>query len=50
MDHERGHVTVEAGIRWPTLLDEYLIQLQTRVSVGRPAQWGFAQKRQGPTS
>ncbi len=46
MDHERGHVTVEAGIRWPTLLDEYL-KLQTVAFPSRPAQWGFAQKQTG---
>jgi FAD/FMN-containing dehydrogenase len=41
-DAERGHVSVEAGIQWPELLD-YL----NRTQQGRNRQWGIYQKQTG---
>jgi FAD/FMN-containing dehydrogenase len=41
-DAERGHVSVEAGIQWPELLD-YL----NRIQEGRDRQWGIFQKQTG---
>ena len=46
MDHERGLVTVEAGIRWPALIDRYL-RLQSERSPSSPPRWGIAQKQTG---
>jgi FAD/FMN-containing dehydrogenase len=45
LDHERGLVTVEAGIQWPALLEGYL-QLQKEQLTG-PPRWGFRQKQTG---
>jgi FAD/FMN-containing dehydrogenase len=42
LDDERGHVSVEAGIQWPELL-EYL----NRTREGRDRQWGIYQKQTG---
>lgn len=44
-DHERGLMTVEAGIQWPALLDAYL-KLQSDTFPG-PPKWGFRQKQTG---
>lgn len=41
-DAERGHISVEAGIQWPELLD-YLNQTQE----GRDRQWAIYQKQTG---
>ena len=46
MDHERGLLTVEAGIQWPALIEGYL-QLQQSAFPSRPARWGIAQKQTG---
>jgi FAD/FMN-containing dehydrogenase len=46
MDHERGLVTVEAGIRWPALIRSYLA-LQRDAHPERPPRWGIAQKQTG---
>ena len=46
MDHERGLLTVEAGIRWPALIDGYL-RLQSEAFPGSPPRWGIAQKQTG---
>lgn len=41
-DAERGHISVEAGIQWPELLD-YLNRMQE----GRDRQWAIYQKQTG---
>jgi FAD/FMN-containing dehydrogenase len=46
MDHDRGLITVEAGITWPALMDWYL-EAQRRESPDRPPRWGIAQKQTG---
>ena len=46
MDHGRGHVTAEAGITWPALLEGYLALQRVR-SPGTEPQWGIAQKQTG---
>ena len=46
MDHERGLITAEAGIRWPALVAGYL-ELQSRAFPDRPPRWGLAQKQTG---
>jgi FAD/FMN-containing dehydrogenase len=46
MDHERGLVTVEAGICWPALIDTYLA-MQRDANPGHPPRWGIAQKQTG---
>lgn len=46
MDHERGLLTVEAGIRWPALIDGYL-ELQNQERPNQPPRWGIAQKQTG---
>jgi FAD/FMN-containing dehydrogenase len=46
MDHERGLITVEAGIRWPALVTSYL-DLQRQAFPGRPPRWGLTQKQTG---
>src|SRR5262249_52810323 len=43
-DDERGLVTVEGGILWPTLLD--YLQCVQQDDVGRP-QWGIVEKQTG---
>lgn len=42
LDRERGILTVQSGIEWPKLIDDYLA-LQT----GDSQQWGIAQKQTG---
>lgn len=44
-DSERGLLEVEAGIRWPELIDGYLALQTSRA--GRPPVWGIAQKQTG---
>jgi FAD/FMN-containing dehydrogenase len=46
MDHERGLLTVEAGIQWPALIAASL-QLQRSAFPSRPPRWGIAQKQTG---
>jgi FAD/FMN-containing dehydrogenase len=46
MDHERGLVTVEAGICWPALIRTYL-QMQRDAHPERSPRWGIAQKQTG---
>ena len=46
LDHERGHVTAEAGIEWPALMETYL-ELQRTQFPGREPRWGIAQKQTG---
>jgi FAD/FMN-containing dehydrogenase len=46
MDHDRGLITVEAGIRWPALVDGYLA-MQRAAFPDRPPRWGLAQKQTG---
>ncbi len=46
MDHGRGHVTAEAGITWPALIDGYLA-MQRDSSPGDEPRWGIAQKQTG---
>ena len=41
-DRDRGHLTVEAGIQWPAVVD-YLVTTQ----VGQPRAWGIVQKQTG---
>lgn len=41
-DQERGLITVDAGIQWPSLIDGYLAQSRP----GQPA-WGIRQKQTG---
>jgi len=42
LDRERGILTVESGIEWPQLIDQYLA-LQS----GKQQPWGIAQKQTG---
>ena len=46
MDHDRGLLTVEAGIQWPALITRYL-ELQRAAFPSRLPQWGIAQKQTG---
>jgi len=41
-DQESGHIEIEAGIRWDTLIPQYL-----KLQDGRTQQWGIAQKQTG---
>ncbi|MCU1302402.1 MAG: L-gulono,4-lactone dehydrogenase [Candidatus Sulfotelmatobacter sp.] len=42
LDHERGLLTVESGIEWPKLIDDYL-----SAQNGNSHPWGIAQKQTG---
>lgn len=42
LDRERGILTVESGIEWPQLIDQYLA-----MQSGSGVQWGIAQKQTG---
>lgn len=46
MDNNRGLVTAEAGIDWPTLIDGYL-HAQHSAAPNTPPRWGIAQKQTG---
>jgi FAD/FMN-containing dehydrogenase len=46
IDHDRGLLTVEAGIQWPALIDGYL-QLQRGAVPSEEPRWGIAQKQTG---
>jgi FAD/FMN-containing dehydrogenase len=46
VDCDRGLVTAEAGIDWPTLIDGYL-QAQRSAFPDQPPRWGIAQKQTG---
>jgi FAD/FMN-containing dehydrogenase len=46
MDHERGLITVEAGIRWPAFVARYL-EMQREATPGRLPAWGLTQKQTG---
>jgi FAD/FMN-containing dehydrogenase len=46
MDHERGLITMEAGMRWPALVSSYL-DLQRAAAPDRLPRWGIRQKQTG---
>lgn len=46
MDHERGLLTVQAGIAWPALIRGSLA-LQREAFPDKPPAWGIAQKQTG---
>lgn len=46
LDMERGLARVEAGIRWPALIEGLLAE-QRRREPGRSPRWGIAQKQTG---
>ena len=46
LDHDRGLITVEAGIEWPTLIAGYLA-LQRERDPSREPRWEIAQKQTG---
>lgn len=46
IDCDRGLVTAQGGIDWPTLIDGYL-NLQRIANPDLPPQWGIAQKQTG---